>query len=251
MAEAAEGALAAAGTQRSAGGDLPARRSLVPGGLLLRGPQCAPDAGDAADPAHGARGLCAARVRRDRLCAGRVVGGAAARCGEAVRPGHAGRRSGDVAGGKLHAAADLSQRRGDRRADRAASSRCGEDAQAGDGELRPDLRRAAPAPAGPHPAARHAGRCGRRADRPVAHRGDAGAGEGADRAHGAVACVAAGGAGAAGDRPRERADAGGRGEAAGGGRGDHRGGDRGAGAAAGEGDPRRARRPVQAALFGS
>ena len=86
---------------------------------------------------------------------------------------------------------------------------CGEDAQAGDGELGPDLRRAAPAPAGPHPAARHAGRCGGRADRPVAHRGDAGAGEGADRAHGAVARVAAGGAGAAGDRPRERADAGG------------------------------------------
>ena len=43
---------------------------------------------------------------------------------------------------------------------------------------RPDLRRAAPAPAGPHPAARHAGRCGGRADRSVAHRGDAGAGEG-------------------------------------------------------------------------
>ena len=146
-------------------------------------------------------------LRRDRLRAGRVVGGAAARCGEAVRPGHAGRRSGDVAGGKLHAAADLSQCRGDRRADRAASSRCGEDAQAGDGELGPDLRRAAPAPAGPHPAARHAGRCRGRAYRPVAHRGDAGAGEGADRAHGAVARLAAGGAGAAGDRPRKRADA--------------------------------------------
>ena len=72
---------------------------------------------------------------------------------------------------------------------------------------RPDLRRAAPAPAGPHPAARHAGRCRGRADRPVAHRRDAGAGEGADRAHGAVARLAAGGAGAAGDRPRKRADA--------------------------------------------
>ena len=41
----------------------------------------------------------------------------------------------DVAGGKLDAAADLSQCRGDRRADRAAPSGRGEDAQAGDGEL--------------------------------------------------------------------------------------------------------------------
>ena len=135
LAEAAEGAVAAAGTQRSAGRDLSARRSLVSGGLLLRGPQRAPDAGHAADQAHGARGLCAARVRRHRLCAGHLVGGAAARCGEAVRPGHAGRRPGGVAGGKLHAAADVSQCRGDRRADRAAPSRRGEDAQAGDGEL--------------------------------------------------------------------------------------------------------------------
>ena len=42
---------------------------------------------------------------------------------EAVRSGHAGRRPGGVAGGKLHAAAHLPQRRGDRRADRAAPSR--------------------------------------------------------------------------------------------------------------------------------
>ena len=152
-------------------------------------------------------GLCAARVRRHRLRARRLVGGAAARCGEAVRPGHAGRRSGTVAGGELDAAADLPQCRGDRGADRAASSGRGEDAQAGDGELRPDLRRAAPAPAGPHPAARDARRCRRRTDRSVAHRGHADAGEGPHRAHGAVARVAAGGAGAAGDRPRERADA--------------------------------------------
>ena len=41
--------------------------------------------------------------------------------------------------------------------------------------------------------------------------GDAGAGERKDRAHGAVARLAAGGAGAVGDRPRERAHGGGRG----------------------------------------
>ncbi len=44
-----------------------------------------------------------------------------------------------VAGGKLHAAADFSQCRGDRRLDRAASSWGGEDPQAGDGEFRSDL----------------------------------------------------------------------------------------------------------------
>ena len=79
MAEAAEGAIAAARPQRPAGGDVPARRSLVSGGVLLRGPQRAPDAGHAADAAHGARGLCTARFRRDRLRAGHLVGRAAAR----------------------------------------------------------------------------------------------------------------------------------------------------------------------------
>ncbi len=80
-----------------------------------------------------------------------------------------------------HAAAHVPQRRGDRRADRAHLSRRGEDAPAGDGELRPDLRRAAPAPARPHPAARDAGRCRRRADRRPPSRRDAGAGQGPDR----------------------------------------------------------------------
>ena len=75
----------------------------------------------------------------------------------------------------------------------------------GDGEHRPDLRRAAPPPARPHPAARHPGRRGGRADRPRADRGDAGARPRARAAHGAVARLAAGGAGAAGDRPGERA----------------------------------------------
>ena len=135
LAAIAEGALAHAGAQRPAGGDVSARRPLVSGGLLLRGPQRSPDAGDAADQAHGARGLRAAGVCRHRLRAGRVVGRAAAQHREAVRPGHAGRRSGDVAVGKLHAAADVSKCRGDRRADRAAPSGSGEVAQTGDGEL--------------------------------------------------------------------------------------------------------------------
>ena len=173
MAAAAEGALAPARPQRPAGGDLPARRPLVSGRLLLRGPQRAPDAGHAADPADGARGLRAARLRRHRLRARHLVGAPADRRGAAVRAGHAGRRPGSLDGGKLHAAADVPQRRGDRRADRAAPSRRGEDAEAGDGEQRPDLRRAAPPPAGPHPAARHPGRCGRRPDRSGAHRRDA------------------------------------------------------------------------------
>ena len=261
LAAAAEGAVASAGAQRPAGGDVPARRSLVSGGVLLRGPQRAPDAGDAADPAHGARRLRAAGICCHRLRAGRVVGGAAAQCGATVRPGHAWRRSRDVAGRELDAAPDFSKCRGDRRADRAASSGGGEDAPAGDGELRPDLRRAAPPPAGPHPAARHARRCGGRTDRPVAHCGDADADQGADCAHGAVARVAAGGAGAAGDRPRERAFGCRRGEAAGGGRGDHRGGDRRSrapGRSPGQapvktihrGNVMR-RRPVQASLFSS
>ena len=104
--------------------------------------------------------------------------------------------------------------------------------QAGHGEQRPDLRRAAQAPARPHPAARRAGGCRRRADRCRPRGGDAGAGEGTHRAHGAVTRLAAGGAGAAGDRPRKRAHRGRRGEAAGGSGGDHRRGDGGGGTAA-------------------
>ena len=63
----------------------------------------------------------------------------AARCRRAVRPGHAGRRPGGVDGGKLHAEADISQRRGYSGTDRAASSGRGQVAPAGDCELRPDL----------------------------------------------------------------------------------------------------------------
>ncbi len=65
--------------------------------------------------------------------------------------------------------------------------------------------------------------------------GDAGTGEGADCAYGAVAGVAAGGAGAAGDRPRKRAHGRRRGETAGRVGGDHRRGDGRCGAAASRG----------------
>ena len=73
MAAAATRALAPARAQRPAGGDVPARRPLVPGGLLLRGPQRAPDARHAADAADGARRLRAAGLRRHRLRAGDLV----------------------------------------------------------------------------------------------------------------------------------------------------------------------------------
>ena len=103
--------------------------AAVPGRLLLRGPQRAPDAGHAADPAHGARGPEAAGLRRHRL---------RARPSGACEP--ADRQldqlfDEDMLGDDLeawmdeidHAAAHLPQRRGDRRPDRAAPSRAGED----------------------------------------------------------------------------------------------------------------------------
>ena len=157
----------------------------------------------------------------------------AARHRGAVRRGHAGRRPGILDGRQLHAAADLPKRRGDRRADRAQPSGRREVAPAGAGQQRPDLRRAAPPPAGPHPVARDARRRGARPDRRGPRRRPAGARARADRPHGAVARLAAGGSGAAGDRPRERADRRRRGCAAGRGRGDHRRGDHRCRAAAG------------------
>ena len=103
----------------------PARRQAVHRGLLLRGPERAPDARHAADPPHGAHGAEAAGLRRHRLRAGHL-GPAAADQGAAraaVRRGHAGRRSRGLDGRIDHAAALVPQRRGDRRPDRAALSR--------------------------------------------------------------------------------------------------------------------------------
>ncbi len=68
----------------------------------------------------------------------------------AVRPGHAGRRSGGVARRELHAEADLPQLRAHCRADREAPSRPGEERPPGHRLDRPHLRRAAHARARPH-----------------------------------------------------------------------------------------------------
>ena len=91
--------------------------------LLLRGPQRAPDAGHAADPADGALRLRAARLRRHRLRHRNLVRARADRRRRAVRAGHAGRRSGGLDGREQHASPDFSKRRRHLRARRAATSR--------------------------------------------------------------------------------------------------------------------------------
>ncbi len=168
-------------------------------------------------------GNAAAGVRGDRLRAGLLVGEAADRCRAAVRGRHAGRRPGSLDGGKLDAAAHLPQRRGDRRADRAADSGGDQEPPAGHGEQRPAVQCAAPPSAGPCAAARHARRCGGGADGSRPRCRDAGAHPGTGAPHGAVAGQPAGGAGAAGDRPRERAPCRRRRPAAGGGGAGRRG----------------------------
>ena len=150
-------------------------------------------------------GFAAARIRRDGLRSGGVERARAVARGGVVRPRDARRRFGGVDGGKLDAAPHVPQRRRYRGADRAAPSGRAKIAAPGDGEQRPHLRRTAPASAGPHPAACHARRRRRWADGCRAHRGDAGARARPHPPHGALARVAAGGAGAAGDRGRDRA----------------------------------------------
>ena len=147
---------AAAGRQ-AAGRGLPAWRQAVPGRLLLRGPQRAPDLGHAADAAHGAYGPAAAGLRGHRLCAGPlgVAAGVTEAARRAVRRGHAGRRSRSVDGRIEHAAALVPQRRGDRGPDRKTIPGRGEVAPPGHVQFGPDLRHAAPARARPYPAARH------------------------------------------------------------------------------------------------
>ena len=86
---------------------------LLPGRLLLRGPERPPDAWHAPDPAHGARwataplGFC-----RHRLCdCGLEREGSAVEAVDAlVRPGHAGRRPGGVDGRILPPEAHISSR---------------------------------------------------------------------------------------------------------------------------------------------
>ena len=83
----------------------------------------------------------------------------------AVRSGHAGRRSRGVACGIRADEAHLPHLRGHFRPDRAAFHRRGEEQAAGAVLDRPDLRRAAQAPARPRAAARGARRCRDRAAR--------------------------------------------------------------------------------------
>ena len=68
--------------RRAAGRDVPARRPLVHGRLLLRGAAGAPDARHAGDQADGARRLRPDRLPRHRLRAGDLVGLRADRGGE-------------------------------------------------------------------------------------------------------------------------------------------------------------------------
>ena len=63
-------ALAGAGPARPSGRDLSARRQALSGLLSVRRPAGAPDAGHAADAPAGARAAEAARLRRQRICAG-------------------------------------------------------------------------------------------------------------------------------------------------------------------------------------
>ena len=78
----------------------PARQPALSGLLSLRGPAGASDLGHAADAAAGAGAHAAPGLRRQRICAG-GLGGARhgrPRHGQAVRRGHAGRRSRRLAG---------------------------------------------------------------------------------------------------------------------------------------------------------
>ena len=132
-----------------------ARRPPLPGRLLLRRPQRAPDPGHAADPAHGAAGPAAAGLRRPPTTASPP--GASTpieRVDDAVRCRHPGRRSRGVDGRKLADQAHLPQLRGRCGPDRAAASGPGEDRPAGHLQRRPDLRRAAQVRPRPRAAAR-------------------------------------------------------------------------------------------------
>ena len=84
--------VAVAWSERSACGNISARRPLVPRRLLLRRPQCPSNAWHAADETNGARGDGAAWLCRHRLCDRYLVGQPSLRRRAAVRSGHAWRR---------------------------------------------------------------------------------------------------------------------------------------------------------------
>ena len=139
--------------------------------LSVRRPARAPDARHAADAAARARAAEAARLRRQRICAG---GLGPWRCRaphrarrtvarRAVRRGHAGRRPRSLARRIRADEAHLPHLRDHRRPDRAALPGPGKIAPAGHDLDRPRLRRAAQAPGRPRAVAGGAGRCRARA----------------------------------------------------------------------------------------
>ena len=172
-------ALAAAGRARPAGRDLSARRQVLSGLLSVRGPARAPDARHAADAPAGARAAAAARLRRQRICAGGLGPRRRRRCASRAASCRSPQLfDEDMLGDDLEAwlAESALMKRTFRNCaiiagliERRFPGR-GEVAPPGHDLDRPRLRRAAQAPARPHPAARGARR---RRDRPARHRGSA------------------------------------------------------------------------------
>ena len=173
LAVVAGGSVARSRRARTGGGNLSARQQALPRLLSLRGAAGAPDARHAADASAGARPRPAARFRRQRICAGRMVArrslvhdpAGKARSRRAVRSGHAGRRSRGVAGGIRSDETHLPHLRHHLGPDRPALHRRGKIPAPGAVLDRPDLRRAAQAPARSRAVARRARRCRHRAAR--------------------------------------------------------------------------------------
>uniref|UniRef100_A0A0N4ZDY0 PE-PGRS family protein n=1 Tax=Parastrongyloides trichosuri TaxID=131310 RepID=A0A0N4ZDY0_PARTI len=149
-----------------AGRDVSEGRSAFPSRPSVRGSAGAYDAGHAADAAAGPDGRRPAGLCGDGLFSGHLVDPTDRRHrpGRPVRAGHAGRRSGGLAGGELHDEAVLPQLRPDLGPDRAAPAGSREDRPPSDLLDGPDLRRAAAPPAGPSAAEDSARGCG---DRPA------------------------------------------------------------------------------------
>ena len=176
MAGTATRAQRTAGRGRPVGRDLSPQRPLVPGRLLLRGPQRPPDPGHAAHPAHGA-------VRLQPRSASSPPT-TSSPSGPATSPATSKPLfDQDMMGDDLEAwMAESSMLRRTFRnvaviaglVDRNQPG-AGTHPPPGHGQHRPDLRRAAQAPARPRPAARDLGRRGGRADRPGPGRRHAGA----------------------------------------------------------------------------
>ena len=154
----------------------------------------------------------AARLRRQRICAGRVEPRRSrprhphrhALARRSLRRGHAGRRPRSVACRIRADEAHVPAMRHHLRPDPAPHARRGEEAAPDDDLDRSRLRRAASPPGRPHPAARRAAGGGGRASRYQAPRHHACASQGPYRPRRARPRIPTCGAGDAGDRPRIR-----------------------------------------------